>query len=171
MTKDARKEVKKDVKKDAENNLITNPAGATMVEAQTSAQLRPCQWFYFGTSGTLLILIALCVAWELFLAPLRPGGSWMVLKVIPLLLPLRGILKRDIYTMQWSSMLILIYFAEGIVRATSDSNHLSAMLGWAEVALTCLFFVCSIMYLQPYKKVAKALAKAAIEKASRSRST
>ncbi|QRX83374.1 DUF2069 domain-containing protein [Glaciimonas sp. PAMC28666] len=160
----------KDAKKDTENNLDLNSNGSTTIESQASAQLRLCQWYYFGTCGSLLALIALCVAWELFLAPLRPGGSWMVLKVIPLLLPLRGILKRDIYTMQWSSMLILIYFAEGIVRATSDSNHLSAMLGGAEVALTCLFFVCSILYLRPYKKVAKAVAKAAIEKASRSRS-
>lgn len=160
----------KDAKKDSEHGITTNTTGATTFEAQASAQLRRCQWYYFGTSGSLLGLIALCVVWELFLAPLRPGGSWMVLKVIPLLLPLRGVLKRDIYTMQWSSMLILIYFAEGIVRATSDSNHLSALLGWAEVALTCLFFFCSIMYLQPYKKVAKAIAKAAIEKASRSRS-
>jgi uncharacterized membrane protein len=77
---------------------------------------------YFGAAASLVALIVLCVAWELALAPLRPGGSWMVLKVVPLLLPLRGVLKRNIYTMQWSSMLILLYFAEGIVRATSDQG-------------------------------------------------
>ena len=65
--------------------------------------------YYYGAVGSLLALIALCVAWELVLAPLRPGGSWLVLKVVPLLLPLRGVLKRDLYTMQWSSMLILLY--------------------------------------------------------------
>ncbi|MGZ5859133.1 MAG: DUF2069 domain-containing protein, partial [Burkholderiaceae bacterium] len=80
---------------------------------QTSAQ----KFYYYGTVSSLLALIALCVAWELVLAPLRPGGSWMVLKVLPLLVPLRGVLKRDVYTLQWTSMLILIYFAEGIVRA------------------------------------------------------
>src|SRR5215210_6953983 len=100
---------------------------------------------YFGAVGSLLALIALCVAWELVLAPLRPGGSWMVLKAIPLLVPLRGVLKRDVYTMQWSSMLILIYFTEGIVRATSDKG-LSATLGWIEVGLTCVFFFCTILY-------------------------
>jgi len=152
------------MKKDAGNNTATN---STAFKTKAPTQPRPPRWCYFGAAGSLLTLIALCVAWELFLAPLRPGGSWMVLKVLPLLLPLRGVLKRDIYTMQWSSMLILIYFAEGIVRATSDSNHLSVKLGWIEVGLTCIFFVSAIMYLRPYKKAAKAAAKEAIEKASR----
>ena len=120
---------------------------------------------YYGTVGSLLLLIALCVAWELVLAPLRPGGSWLALKVLPLLIPLRGILKRDVYTMQWSSMLILIYFGEGIVRATSDTGF-SATLGWVEVALTCVFFTCIVLYLYPYKKAAKRLAQQAIHKAS-----
>ena len=121
---------------------------------------------YFGSAASLVLLILLCVAWELALAPLRPGGSWLVLKVIPLLLPLRGVLKRDLYTMQWSSMLILLYFAEGIVRGTSDQG-LSAMLGWAEVALTCVFFACTILYLRPFKKAARKLAQQAIRKASK----
>ena len=120
---------------------------------------------YFGTVGTLLLLIALCVFWELVLAPLRPGGSWLVLKVLPLLIPLRGILKRDVYTMQWSSMLILLYFGEGLVRATSDRG-LSATLGGVEIALTCVFFACIVLYLYPYKKAAKRLAQQAIHKAS-----
>lgn len=120
---------------------------------------------YFGAAGSLALLILLCLAWELVLAPLRPGGSWLVLKVLPLLLPLRGVVKRDIYTMQWSSMLILLYFAEGIVRATSDKG-LSATLGWIEVALTLVFFVCAVLYLRPYKQAAKKLAQQAIQKAS-----
>lgn len=129
---------------------------------QTSTQ----KMYYYGTVGSLLALIALCVAWELVLAPLRPGGSWMVLKVLPLLVPLRGVMKRDVYTLQWTSMLILVYFTEGIVRATSDKVWLSAMLGWVEVALVCIYFFCTIFYLKPYKKAAKELAKKAIQKAS-----
>lgn len=126
----------------------------------------PCQKYcYYGTIASLLLLIVLCVAWELVLAPLRPGGSWLVLKVLPLLVPLRGVLKRDVYTMQWSSMLILVYFGEGVVRATSDRGD-SALLAWSEVALTCVFFSCIVMYLYPYKKAAKRLAQQAIHKAS-----
>ena len=122
--------------------------------------------YHGGALASLTLLIALCVAWELVLAPLRPGGSWLVLKVLPLLLPLSGVSKRNIYTMQWSSMLILLYFAEGIVRATSDRG-LSATLGWVEVALTSVFFICSILYLRPYKQAAKKLTQQAIRKASK----
>ncbi|WP_019141420.1 DUF2069 domain-containing protein [Noviherbaspirillum massiliense] len=122
--------------------------------------------FYFGSAGSLLALIALCVAWELVLAPLRPGGSWLVLKAVPLLVPLHGVLKRNLYTMQWASMMILLYFAEGIVRATSDKG-LSATLGWVEVGLTSVFFLCTILFLHPYKKAAKKLAQQVIQKASK----
>ena len=58
----------------------------------------------------------------LWLAPLRPGGSLLVLKVLPLLIPLTGILRGRVYTYQWASMLILAYFAEGIVRARTDGG-------------------------------------------------
>ena len=129
-------------------------------------QGRAQQVFYFGTAGSLVALILLCVAWELVLAPLRPGGSWLVLKVIPLLLPLRGVLKRDLYTMQWSSLLILLYLAEGLVRATSDAGF-SATLGRVETALGVVFFACVLLYLRPYKQAAKKLAQQAIKKASK----
>ena len=130
----------------------------------------PRQKFYYALSvGSLLALIVLCVVWEAWLAPLRPGGSWMVLKALPLLFPLRGILKRDVYTLQWSSMFILFYFTEGVVRATSTSGvdaGMSAMLAGAEVALTCVFFLATILFLRPYKRAAKKLAQQAIHKAS-----
>ncbi|KAF7963476.1 hypothetical protein AWV80_09225 [Cupriavidus sp. UYMU48A] len=106
--------------------------------------------------GSLVALMLLCIAWEWFLAPLRPGGSWLVIKFLPLLLPLRGVLTRNRYTMQWSSMLILLFFTEGLVRATSDRAP-SSTLAWAEVALTLLFFFSTILYLRPYKRRAKAI--------------
>jgi uncharacterized membrane protein len=102
----------------------------------------------------LLLLIALCLSWELWLAPLRPGGSWLVLKTLPLLLPLRGVLKRDNYTLQWSVLFIWLYFTEGVVRAVSDSG-LSAKLALLEVALTLVYFITAAMYLRPLKQMAK----------------
>lgn len=122
---------------------------------------------HIAATFSLVGLIILGIAWELFLAPLRPGGSWMVLKVLPLLLPLAGVIRRDVYTLQWSSMLILIFFTEGIVRATSDRDPTSAMLGWIEVALSSIFFFSALCYLRPYKKAAKQLAKQTIEKAAK----
>jgi uncharacterized membrane protein len=116
--------------------------------------MSPNPWLHRGACVSLVLLIALCLAWELWLAPLRPGGSWLVLKVLPLLLPLRGVLRRDNYTMQWSTLLIWLYFTEGAVRATSDHGA-SAQLGAAEVALAVFYFICAALYLRPLKQVAR----------------
>jgi uncharacterized membrane protein len=107
--------------------------------------------------ASLIALIVLSICWEWFLAPLHPGGSSLVLKALPLLLPLRGILKRDNYTMQWSSMAIFIYFTEGVVRATSDQFWLSQLLACVEIALCTAFFTGVVLYLRPYKIAAKKL--------------
>lgn len=96
-------------------------------------------------AGSLLALIALCLAWELWLAPLRPGGSLVALKALPLLLPFRGIAAGRHYTYQWSSMLILAYFAEGVTRAWSDVG-LSQALALAEAALSLAFFFAAVSY-------------------------
>lgn len=97
------------------------------------------------SSGSLIALILLCTLWELWLAPLRPGGSMLVLKVVPLLIALFGILRGKRYTYQWTSMLILLYFTEGTVRATSDSG-LSQTLAVIETLLTLVFFASTIYY-------------------------
>ena len=96
-------------------------------------------------STSLIALIILSLAWEGVLAPIKPEGSKLVLKAIPLLLPLFGILNGRRYTYQWASMFILIYFTEGAVRAWADQG-LSADLALIEVLLTTIFFSCSIYY-------------------------
>ena len=108
---------------------------------------------------SLIALIILLVLWEMVLVPLRPNGSWLVLKVIPLLFPLRGILMHQNYTMQWSSMMILLYFTEGVVRASSDISGLSRALAGLEILFSVGFFLGAILYLRPFKKVAKELKK------------
>lgn len=96
-------------------------------------------------AATLIALIACCLAWELWLAPLRPGGSALALKALPLLLPLRGILHGRRYTHQWASMLILVYLVEGLVRATSDAGP-SRWVAAVEVTLSLAFFLAAIFY-------------------------
>jgi uncharacterized membrane protein len=95
--------------------------------------------------GSLLGLIALCLAWELWLAPLRPGGSALAFKAIPLLLPLFGLLRGRRYTYQWAWTFGLAYFTEGVVRGWSDRG-LSQQLAFAEVALSLLLFVATVLY-------------------------
>ena len=98
-----------------------------------------------AASVALVALIALCLAWELWLAPLRPGGSYLALKAAPLTLPLYGIVFGRRYTYQWSSMFVLAYFTEGVMRAWSERG-LPQMLALAEVALSVVFFASVVAY-------------------------
>lgn len=120
--------------------------------------------FHGGAIASLIWLIGWLVAWEIWVAPLHPGGSLLALKALPLLVPLRGVIKRDLYTLQWSSMVILIYFAEGAVRAWSDTGEASRMMALGEVALVCVYFACALLYLRPYKKAAQRMAKELLDK-------
>lgn len=101
----------------------------------------------FITGASLIALIVLCAAWELWLAPLRPGGSWLALKALPLLLPLPGILRGKRYTHQWVTLMVVAYFVEGVVRAWSDRG-LSAQLAAIEIALAMLLFASAILYVR-----------------------
>ena len=96
-------------------------------------------------TGALLCLISLCVAWELWLAPLRPGGSLLALKALPLALPLGGVLAGRRYTYQWSCLLILAYFAEGVTRAWAESGA-GRTLALLELLLSAAFFAAAVSY-------------------------
>jgi uncharacterized membrane protein len=95
--------------------------------------------------GSLTLLICLCLAWELWLAPLRPGGSWLALKALPLALPLSGVFSGKRYTYQWASMLILAYLAEGATRSWSEIG-LSRGLAWMEIILALAFFAAAVSF-------------------------
>ena len=98
-----------------------------------------------GAAVSLIALIFLCLGWELWWAPLRPGGSLLALKALPLLLPLFGILRGKRYTFQWSSMFMLLYLMEGLVRATSEHGA-SRNLAIGETLLALIFIVSAIEY-------------------------
>jgi uncharacterized membrane protein len=102
---------------------------------------------WLAAVACLVALIFLCVAWELFLAPIRPGGSWLVLKALPLLVPLFGVLRARRYTFQWSTLLVWLYVAEGAVRAWSDTGP-SARLGAVELALALAYFGAAVAWLR-----------------------
>lgn len=99
------------------------------------------------SAAALVALIFVCLAWELWGAPLRPGGSWLVLKTLPLLAPLMGVLRGRRYTYRWSMMLALPYFIEGVTRAYGDGPP-SAGYALAEAALAALFFASALVYLR-----------------------
>ncbi len=99
----------------------------------------------FIASASLIALIFLCIAWELWLAPLKPGGTWLALKGIFLLAPLFGILRGRRYTYQWTSLFVLLYLMEGLVRATSD-HGLSQTLAIVETGLATTLFIAVVAY-------------------------
>ena len=97
--------------------------------------------------GSLLALILLALAWELYLAPLRPGGSWLVLKALPLCIPLAGLLKNRMYTYRWVSLVVWLYFIEGVVRAWSDKSP-SNYLAMVEIVLCVTLFVACTAHVR-----------------------
>jgi uncharacterized membrane protein len=96
---------------------------------------------------SLAALIALCLAWELWLAPLRPGGSTLALKALPLTFPLMGLAGGRRSTYQWSSMLILAYLGEGALRATTERGA-SQALAAVEIALSLAFFAAVVGFVR-----------------------
>lgn len=120
---------------------------------------------WYGMVASLGGLIVLCVLWEAVWVPVRPGSYWLALKAVPLLIPLHGALRQRVYTIQWSSMLIWLYFTEGVVRGFRNPNPLDGALAVTELALAMCFFLCAILYLRPIKQAAKLAAKQAIDQA------
>jgi uncharacterized membrane protein len=140
-------------------NVTSDRRAASAVPGDTashnfSALPRRARLANLAASISLIALIALCLAWELRLAPLKPGGSWLVLKTLPLLAPLFGILHGRRYTHQWASLLILAYLTEGLVRATTDTGMMRAMAG-AEVLLATVFFAAAVLYARGTRPAAR----------------
>ena len=103
--------------------------------------------YRLAASVSLIGLIFLTLGWELWWAPLKPGGSWLVLKAVLLLAPLFGILRGKRYTYKWVSLFVQFYLLDGLVRATSDSG-LSQRLAIGETLLAAILFVSVILYIR-----------------------
>lgn len=104
--------------------------------------------------ATTLALIVLGLGWELVWAPVRPGGSTLALKVLPLCIPLAGLLKNRMYTYRWLSLVIWLYFTEGVVRAFSDKapgNYLAGL----EVLLCLVLFLACVLHVRLRQRYAK----------------
>src|SRR5690242_913144 len=87
--------------------------------------------------ASVVALIGLGLAWELWLAPI--GQCTLAVKVVPLALALRGLLRDRVRTYRWLSLLVWAYVAEGVVRAYGDHGA-SAVLAALEIALGLALF-------------------------------
>lgn len=126
------------------------PAATATTLPRASTAVAATRWL---AVGALLGLMFLCLSWELWLAPVRAGGSWLALKALPLCIPLAGLLKNKMYTYRWVALMVWLYFTEGSVRAWSDRPP-SQGLAMAEVALCLLLFTACTLHIRLRQRVA-----------------
>ena len=119
-----------------------NPALSAPVTVPVTAAVA---WTRTVAVGSVLALIALGLAWELWLAP--TGTGTLAWKVLPLVLTLTGLMRRRMYTYRWLSLLVWLYVIEGLVRATSE-HGISQWLASAEVALCLLLFAACAAHVR-----------------------
>ena len=126
--------------------MIVTPRVAVTAPAPLPAPLPAVvAWSRAIAVASLVGLIALGLAWELWLAP--TGSGWLALKVLPLLLPLAGLLRNRMYTYRWVSLFVWLYFIEGAVRAASERG-IGRLLGSIEVALCLGLFVACALHVR-----------------------
>ena len=139
---------------------MNTPPPSFHAEAQAQPQLLTATPPLYVTAtriaavGSLLGLIVLGLLWELWLAPIRPGGSLLVLKVLPLCIPLAGLLKNRMFTYRWVSLFVWLYFIEGVVRAWGDKapgNYLAMI----EVVLCVILFTACALHVRQRLLAAK----------------
>jgi uncharacterized membrane protein len=104
-----------------------------------------------------LALIALAIAWELVWA--RTGHGTLVLKALPLVVALPGLMRHRMYTYRWLSLAIWLYVAEGLVRIVDKSP--SNWCAGAEVALSIVLFTACATQVRWRHAMAKRVAAAA----------
>jgi len=103
--------------------------------------------------GSYLALIGLTLAWEGWLAPKGPPGLWLILKSLPLLFPLFGLLRGRLRSYVYASLLLLLYLTEGLVIAWTEvasvtTSGLLLSCAGLEVALASIFFGCATYYVR-----------------------
>jgi uncharacterized membrane protein len=95
--------------------------------------------------ASVLALVATGLAWELWLAP-TGGGTWAV-KVLPLLLCIVGLVRHRLYTFRWLSLLVWMYFLEGLTRGITERGAGQAM-ALLQTALSLVLFVACALYVR-----------------------
>jgi len=66
------------------------------------------------------MLAALTIAWQLWPTPTLNGAAHAALLCIPLLLPLNGIVRGNLYTYRWATLCVMPYFIVGVTEAIAN---------------------------------------------------
>jgi uncharacterized membrane protein len=100
-----------------------------------------------AAAACLLALALLELLWELWLAPLKPGGSWLALKAAPLLGLAPGVAQGRVRARQWTLLVLPWYVAEGVVRAFSESGR-QALCAGAAAALSVVALTAGLAWFR-----------------------
>ncbi|MFN5881622.1 MAG: DUF2069 domain-containing protein [Burkholderiales bacterium] len=117
----------------------------TSVPASTLAAIRLTRQF---TLFCFVALAVLAIGWEIWWAPLKPGGSMLAIKALPLLMALPFLARGSLKAYQWWSMLVMLYLCEGLVRVVSDPSLVGRWLGGIEAALSAMAFGAVVVYVR-----------------------
>lgn len=97
--------------------------------------------------ASYLLQIALTLVWEAWLAPARSPGFWLTVKLVPLLIPLAGLLQLRLRSVLWATLILMLYLIEGLVLLWTERHQGFAAGGLLSLALTetllCLIFITS----------------------------
>lgn len=95
-----------------------------------------------GYFGLLIVLLN----WFTWLSPPTqfPRAFLLIVLVVPLLFPLRGLLHGRTYTHSWTSFLSLLYFAIGI--DVAFNNLPDRLLALSVVLFSLLLFIGCVFY-------------------------
>ncbi len=115
--------------------------------------IRLLQWTALAGLFGLLILLTLWIGW-LAPSPTYPKSLLLALLVVPLLLPLRGLLHGRSYTHAWASLLSLLYFTLGVMEAYA--NPAVRGLALLEVLFSLMLFVGGVWYVKAVARAQRA---------------
>lgn len=115
----------------------------------TEAAIPPAPLARLTVAG-LIALVATQFLWETLLAPLRPGGSWLLLKVVPLAFLIPEVARGARRSRQWLSLLLPFYLAEGVVRGWSESGRHS-LVAWFAALLAASTFLALLAWVRSDK--------------------
>jgi len=109
--------------------------------AQPSVLSNAARWQRWAVA--LVAALALFEAlWELWLAPLRPAGSWLAVKSLPLVALWWPLARGSRRARQCASLLLPLYAGEGIVRALTEQGRHSQVAAMATaIAIAALVAV------------------------------
>jgi len=100
-----------------------------------------------ATAALLATLALVEICWELWLAPLKPGGSWLALKALPLVALWPWVVRGRTRALQWALLLLPWYFAEGVVRGFSESGR-HALCAVSAAALSLATIASGLAYVR-----------------------